>query len=125
MLALEKVTAFLATVDGARARMFYEGKLGFRVVSDDDFALALEIDSAGTMLRVQKVGSLQPHPFTSLGWQVTDIDRTGKDLAARGVVLERFEGLEQDRQGIWGAPSGARVAWFRDPDGNLLSVSQM
>jgi catechol 2,3-dioxygenase-like lactoylglutathione lyase family enzyme len=124
MLALEKVTAFLATIDGARARLFYEGKLGLRVISDDDFALALAVDSGGTMLRVQKVGSLQPHPFTSLGWQVTDIEATATDLVARGVVFERFEGLEQDRQGIWTAPSGARVAWFRDPDGNVLSVSR-
>lgn len=125
MLADEKVMTFVATADGARARLFYEGKLGLRVISDDDFALALEVDASGTMLRVQKVGSFQPHPFTSLGWQVADIDGTAKDLGGRGVVFERFEGLEQDREGIWKSPGGARVAWFKDPDGNVLSITQM
>jgi catechol 2,3-dioxygenase-like lactoylglutathione lyase family enzyme len=125
MLADAKMMAFVATTDGVRARLFYEGKLGLRVISDDDFALALEIDVSGTMLRVQKVGSFQPHPFTSLGWQVADIEATAENLGERGVSFERFAGLEQDSHGIWKAPSGARVAWFKDPDGNVLSITQV
>ena len=124
MLTNDKVMAFLATRDGARARVFYETTLGLPVVSDDDFALAL--DAGGTMLRVQKVGELAPHPFTALGWEVTDIAATIDTLHARGVVFARFPGLEQDDRGVWVSPSsGARIAWFKDPDGNVLSLTQM
>jgi len=124
MLANEKVVTFLATADAGRARRFYEGLLGLTVVSDDGFALAVAVDSAGTVLRIQKVESFRPHPFTALGWQVIDIEETVKELAGRGAVFERFEGLQQDAAGIWIAPSGTRVAWFKDPDGNTLSISQ-
>jgi catechol 2,3-dioxygenase-like lactoylglutathione lyase family enzyme len=120
---MQKLIAFLATTNGARARAFYEGILGLPVVSDDDFALALDAD--GTPLRIQKVGTLQPHPFTSLGWQVANVESAADRLADRGVRFERFEGLEQDARGIWTSPSGARIAWFKDPDGNVLSLAQM
>jgi catechol 2,3-dioxygenase-like lactoylglutathione lyase family enzyme len=124
MLTNDKVMAFLATRDGARARVFYETTLGLSVVSDDDFALAL--DAGGTMLRVQKVGELAPHPFTALGWEVTDIAATIDALRDRDVVFARFPGLEQDDRGVWVSPSsGARIAWFKDPDGNVLSLTQM
>jgi catechol 2,3-dioxygenase-like lactoylglutathione lyase family enzyme len=93
------------------------------VVSDDGFELALE--AAGTMVRIQKVDAFTPHPFTALGWEVPDIDRSVQELAAAGVAFERFPGLTQDDRGIWPAPGGARVAWFKDPDGNLLSLSQL
>jgi catechol 2,3-dioxygenase-like lactoylglutathione lyase family enzyme len=122
MLAGAAVTAFLATTDSARAFTFYCDKLGLRRVSDDDFALVL--DANGVELRLQKVAMFTPHPFTALGWRVEDIGGVVSLLAANGVTLERFDGLSQDGQGIWDAPSGARVAWFRDPDGNLLSVAQ-
>ncbi len=115
--------AFLATRDGGRARTFYETALGFRVLSDDDFALAL--DAGGTMLRIQKVGSFAPHPFTALGWEVADIARAVAELRGAGVAFERFAGLGQDEAGVWLAPSGARVAWFKDPDGNTLSLTQL
>ena len=124
MLARNKLMAFVATRDGARARAFYEGTLGLTVISDDDFALAL--DAGGTMLRVQKVGELAPHPFTALGWEVPDIAATIDTLGARGVVFARFPGLGQDDRGVWVSPSsGARIAWFKDPDGNTLSLTQM
>src|SRR5437016_2953843 len=106
MLGNHKVMAFLATRDGARARTFYETTLGLRVVSDDDFALALE--AGGIMLRVQKVQSFAPQPFTALGWEVPDIGAAVAALAARGVVFQRFEGMGQDERGIWRSPSGAR-----------------
>jgi catechol 2,3-dioxygenase-like lactoylglutathione lyase family enzyme len=115
--------AFLATTDGDRARDFYEGVLGFSVSSDDDFALAL--DANGTMLRVQKVERFAPHAFTALGWEVPDVAATVAALTKRGVRFERYAGLDQDKGGVWQSPSGARVAWFRDPDGNVLSLTQL
>lgn len=118
-----KLMAFLATTDGGRARAFYEGTLGLRVLSDDDFALAVE--AGGTMLRIQKVASFAPHPFTALGWEVPDIASAAARLERAGVSFERFPGLTQDGQGVWKSPSGARVAWFRDPDGNVLSLTQL
>jgi len=121
MLNEGKLIAFLATRDGARARAFYEATLGLRVLSDDDFALAL--DAGGTMLRVQKVPDFTPHPFTAAGWQVTDLDGVVARLSAAGIVFQRYPGLPQDGRGVWQAPGGARVAWFRDPDGNTLSLT--
>jgi catechol 2,3-dioxygenase-like lactoylglutathione lyase family enzyme len=123
MLMNGKVMAFLATRDGGRARAFYEKTLGLRVLSDDNFALA--VDTGGTMLRIQKVASFAAHPFTALGWEVPDIERSVGELGGAGVSFERFPGLGQDDRGIWRAPSGARVAWFKDPDGNLLSLTQL
>jgi len=124
MLTGQKLMAFVATRDGAKARAFYEGTLGLSVISDDDFALAL--DAGGTMLRVQKVRDFAPHPFTALGWEVADIAATVDALRARGVVFARFPGVEQDDRGVWVSPGGgARVAWFKDPDGNTLSLTQM
>jgi hypothetical protein len=66
---------------------------------------------------------VHPHPFTSLGWQVRGIRRVVTGLTKRGVVFERYSFMDQDDQGVWLAPSGTRVAWFKDPDGNLLSLS--
>jgi len=121
MLNQGKLMAFLATRDGDGARAFYETVLGLRVLSDDDFALAL--DAAGTMLRIQKVADFTPHPFTAVGWQVADLDAVVERLSAAGITTERYPGLQQDGRGIWQAPSGARIAWFRDPDGNTLSLT--
>jgi catechol 2,3-dioxygenase-like lactoylglutathione lyase family enzyme len=118
-----RLMAFLATGDGVRARAFYEAMLGLRVLSDDDFALAL--DAGGTMLRIQKVASFTPHPFTALGWEVPDVTAAVAQLGAKGVAFQRFPGLDQDDLGIWHAPSGAHVAWFKDPDGNTLSLTEL
>ena len=114
--------AFGAITDSARAREFYVGTLGLTVRYEDDFALVL--DARGVELRLQKVGTLTPAGFTSLGWQVRDVDAVVTALEAQGVSMERFPWFAQDAHGVWQAPSGARVAWFRDPDGNLLSVAQ-
>jgi catechol 2,3-dioxygenase-like lactoylglutathione lyase family enzyme len=123
MVPKAKLMAFLATCDGVRARAFYEGTLGLTVLSDDDFALALE--ASGVMVRVQKVEAFAPHPFTALGWEVPDIASAVDRLATAGVVFERYPGLGQDARGVWRSPSGARVAWFKDPDGNTLSLTQL
>jgi catechol 2,3-dioxygenase-like lactoylglutathione lyase family enzyme len=122
MLAKARVTAFLATTQGPRAAAFYGETLELRRVSEDEFALVFDLH--GVELRLQKVGQLKPQPFTVLGWQVRGLRAAITALAARGVAFERFPGLAQDAQGIWAAPSGAQVAWFRDPDGNLLSVAE-
>jgi hypothetical protein len=77
------------------------------------------------MLRIQKVGAFSPHPFTALGWEVTDIASTVKQLRDRGVSFETFSGMNQDALGVWRSPSGAGVAWFKDPDGNTLSLTEL
>lgn len=122
MLTSHDLIAFVATVRPDDAKAFYGGVLGLRLVEDSPFALVF--DAAGTMLRVQKVRELAPAPHTALGWRVADIRSEVEALAARGVTFERYPGLAQDGLGIWTSPAGGRIAWFRDPDGNVLSLTQ-
>lgn len=122
MLSTANIIAFVATRDAARARAFYESALGLRLVSQDPFALVF--DAHGTMLRVTKVDELSLAPYTVLGWDVSDIRSTIQALQARGVAFQRYDGVPQDDLGIWTSPSGAQVAWFHDPDGNTLSLTQ-
>jgi catechol 2,3-dioxygenase-like lactoylglutathione lyase family enzyme len=118
------VIAFIATRDAERARAFYRDILGLDLVLDQ-LPVALVFDACGTMLRVTPVKELHPAPYTVLGWQVQDIGAAAKTMVEAGVHFERYPGLEQDELGIWTAPGGAaRVAWFKDPDGNTLSISQ-
>ena len=121
MLGSRPIIGFVATKDFDRSQAFYGGALGLRFIANDGFALVFE--SAGTMIRVVKVGVFVPAPYTILGWQVDAMQDAVTGLTERGVVFERYPGLEQDKLGIWTAPGGAQVAWFKDPDGNLLSVS--
>jgi catechol 2,3-dioxygenase-like lactoylglutathione lyase family enzyme len=116
------MVGFITTTDPRRARSFYEGLLGFRFVSQDDFALVVETER--NRIRIAPVPSVSPAPHTVLGWEVEAIGQTVRALAGRGVRFERYPGLTQDADGIWAAPGGARVAWFRDPDGNVLSISE-
>lgn len=118
-----EMVGFAVTTDAARARAFYEGKLGFRVLSDDRLALVLDAD--GRMLRIQKMKEHEPRPYTVLGWNVSDLPAAIARLAAAGVSCERFPGLPLDERGIMDFPDGTRLAWFKDPDGNVLSVAQM
>jgi catechol 2,3-dioxygenase-like lactoylglutathione lyase family enzyme len=122
MLGASKIVAFAATVDSARSRSFYERVLGLRFISEDEFAVVYDVQ--GVELRIQKVRALVPQPHTQLGWSVSSIEDVVQTLQARGVWFERYSLLEQDSQGIWTSPSGARIAWLRDPDGNVLSVTQ-
>jgi len=123
MLGSTNIVAFVPTADAARARAFYEGVLGLRFVKDDGFAIVL--DANGIMIRVAKVGKdFAPAQFTILGWQVSDIENMVRGLQAKGVHFEIFGFFKQDELGIWTAPTGDKVAWFKDPDGNVLSVSQ-
>jgi catechol 2,3-dioxygenase-like lactoylglutathione lyase family enzyme len=123
VLSNHDIVAFVATADAGRARDFYERVLGLHFVEHSPFALVF--DANGTMLRIQKVPELKPAPYTVLGWSVPDIRTAIGTLTSRGVRLERLEGMPQDDLGVWTAPSGASVAWFKDPDGNMLSLTQV
>jgi predicted enzyme related to lactoylglutathione lyase len=122
MLKSQPIIAFVATTNPARAKKFYAKTLGLRLVSEDPFALAF--DAGGTMLRVATVPNLQPAGYTVLGWTVQDIGQAITKLRKRGVRFHRYKGMGQDARGIWTSPSGARIAWFGDPDGNTLSLTQ-
>ncbi len=122
MLATANLVAFAATRDFERAKAFYGGVLGLPLVSEDPFALVF--DANGTMLRITKVGEVSAAPYTVLGWSVKDVAVTVRDLTEVGVHFERFPGMPQDELGTWTSPGGSRVAWFKDPDGNLLSVRE-
>lgn len=118
-----KAIAFLATSDPAASRRFFEEILNLDFQEDSPFALVF--DAGGVMLRIQKVEQVTVVPYTALGFEVADIDVAVQALQQRGVQFEQFAGMEQDELGIWTTPDGARIAWFRDPDNNLLSYSQM
>jgi predicted enzyme related to lactoylglutathione lyase len=123
MLDNEILKAFVPTLKPAEAKVFYQDVLGLTLLSEDNYAL--EFDSNGVLLRVITVPDLKPHAFTSLGWNVHDIAATIHKLNGKGVFCEKYDFMEQDDLGVWTSPSGAKVAWFRDPDGNVLSLSQI
>lgn len=122
-LAKYKLIAFVTIVDVERAKGFYRDTLGLRLISEEP-PFALVFDANGIMVRLGMAKKLPEAHGTVLGWQVADIDVAARELSDSGVQFERFEGLSQDDMGIWASPTGARVAWFRDPDGNILSISE-
>jgi catechol 2,3-dioxygenase-like lactoylglutathione lyase family enzyme len=122
MLASSKVIGFVPTKDSTKARSFYEDKLGFQFVSDDMFALVMR--AGETMIRIAKAKDFTPAPFTVLGWEVFNIEEMAAWLQKRGVAFEKYPWVLDKELGIWAAPSGDKVAWFKDPDGNVLSISQ-
>lgn len=122
MLAESEIMCFLATTNAERAWEFYENTLGLKFLEELPFAIVF--DANGTMLRIQKTESHTPLKTTSLGWKVTDIHEEIRALNAKGVRFERYARLPQDAAGVWTSPDGARVAWFKDPDGNVLSMTQ-
>jgi catechol 2,3-dioxygenase-like lactoylglutathione lyase family enzyme len=117
------IIGFITIVDVARAKEFYRDTLGLRLVSEEP-PYALVFDANGIMLRLGMGKERPPVPGTVLGWQVPDATAAVKDLEQAGVKFERYDFLKQDAQGIWTSPTGARVAWFKDPDGNVLSISE-
>lgn len=124
ILGTANVVAFIPVTDTAKARVFYEEILGLRLIHDEK-PFALVFDGNGTMLRVTPVRDHVPAPFTILGWDVETIETTVEQLTAAGVEFLRFPGLNDDGpRPIWNAPSGARIAWFHDPDKNVLSLTQ-
>jgi catechol 2,3-dioxygenase-like lactoylglutathione lyase family enzyme len=123
-LATLNPISFIPTNKPEAARVFYEQTLGLTFVSEDQFALVFRVGPTQTMLlRIVRSGEFTPAPFTIFGWEVTDIYATVAELTAKGVEFSRFSFLEQDEAGIWNAPGGPKVAWFKDPDGNTLSLS--
>jgi len=125
MLGSMEIIAFVPTRNRQKARPYYEKTLGLSFVSDDQFALVF--DANGITVRVVDVSTVpdfEPAPFTILGWSVGDISKTVKGLGKKGVKFERYAGMQQDQIGVWTSPSGAKVAWFKDPDGNVLSVTE-
>ena len=122
MLGSSELVAFVATTDLDRARAFYGGVLGLAVVEESPFACVF--DAHGTRLRVTPVAEIVTAPYTVLGWAVADIAATVRALGRAGVRFERFAGMDQDDLGVWTSPGGAKVAWFPDPDGNVLSLTQ-
>ena len=121
MLSNQRIKAFVSTVQPSVAREFYEKKLRLNLLSQDKYGIEFEANEAH--IRLSVVEKLTPQPFTVLGWDTDDIVSAINDLSANGIIFERYNFIEQDENGIWTAPGGTRVAWFKDPDGNLLSVS--
>ena len=124
MRTLGKMVGFIPTRDGDAARVFYEKKVGLRFISDDQFAVVFQ--SGENIIRIARTGSFTPAPYTILGWQSTNIEQDVREMSARGVTFERYDYMgPQDELGIWTAPGGAKIAWFKDPDGNTLSIAQV
>jgi catechol 2,3-dioxygenase-like lactoylglutathione lyase family enzyme len=122
MLASSKMIGFVPTKDSKIARDFYEGKLGFQFISDDSFALVMK--AGDSIIRIAKAKDFTPAPYTVLGWEVQKIETIVAWLKQRGVTLEKYPFVQDQELGIWTTPSGDKVAWFKDPSGNVLSLSQ-
>ena len=122
MLEASEVIAFAASADLRRARDFYEQVLDLRVIEQNDFACVF--DANGTMLRVTAVAEVARPGYTVLGWRVADIAATVHGLTERGVVFLRYDGMDQDENGVWTTPGGDKIAWFTDPGGEVLSLTQ-
>lgn len=123
MLADKELKAFVPTVKPAEAKKFYKDILGLTLLSEDNYAL--EFNANGTLLRVTIVPELTPYPFTVLGWNVEDISSVIKSLNMKDVICEKYGFLQQDSLGIWTSPNNSKVAWFKDPDGNVLSLTEL
>jgi catechol 2,3-dioxygenase-like lactoylglutathione lyase family enzyme len=113
--------AFIPVRDLSEARFFYADVLGLSVSEESPFAVVL--DAGGTMLPLAQVDGLAPQPFTIAGWQVPDMETSIDSLTSRGVAFVSYEGMDQDERGKWSTPAGEQVAWFKDPDGNTLSLT--
>jgi catechol 2,3-dioxygenase-like lactoylglutathione lyase family enzyme len=122
VLGSSDLVAFVGTANPVHAKHFYGEVLGLPLESESPFALVFT--TPGAALRVTVVERVAPAPYTVLGWGVEDIASAIAELSDQGVKFARFDGVEQDELGIWKSPSGAKVAWFKDPDGNLLSITQ-
>lgn len=122
MLISGKLIGFLCTKDYDRARAFFEGKLGFQFVSVDQYGLVMR--AGGNMIRIGKVAEFTPAQGTVLGWEVKNIEAVVTWLKERGVIFEKYPFVQDQELGVWTAPTGDKVAWFKDPDGNVLGVSQ-
>ena len=123
MLSDKKLKAFIPTINPGKSKEFYQNVMGLTLLSEDGHGL--EFDSNGTVLRITVVESFTPHPFTVLGWDVDNLKSSITELTDKGVLFEKYDFFIQDALGIWTSPGGTKVAWFKDPDGNLLSLTQL
>ncbi|MGZ3872924.1 MAG: VOC family protein [Mucilaginibacter sp.] len=124
MLIDKKVKAFVITSNAGAAKKFYGEVLGFKLLSEDDYGLEFEMN--GSLLRVSVTAAEHavPQKHTVLGWCVPDINETVESLTGKGITFERYEFLQQEDNGVWEAPGGTKIAWFKDPNCNVLSVDQ-
>ena len=122
MLASATITALVGTMKPEAAKAFYQDVLGLKFINDDTYAMVFEGKNA--RVRVSRVPAMAPAQYAVLAFTVDDIDKAVDGLTAKGVVFARFGFFVQDAKGIWTAPDGTKVAWFHDPDLNLLSVVQ-
>ncbi|HEY1423202.1 MAG TPA: VOC family protein [Candidatus Acidoferrum sp.] len=122
MLSAGKMVGFVLTKDYERAREFYVEKLGCAFVSHDQFALVVR--AGENMIRIVRMPDFVPLQSTVLGWEVGDVEAIADWLTGRGVAFEKYPFVQDKERGIWTTPGGDKVAWFKDPDGNVLSVSQ-
>jgi catechol 2,3-dioxygenase-like lactoylglutathione lyase family enzyme len=122
-LGRHSVVVFVPIRNADQARSFYRDLLGLTLVQDElPFALVFKVQDVN--LRLAMVGDFTPAPWTVLGWEVPDVHAAVKRLESSGLRFERYERMQQDKDGVWNAPSGAKVAWFKDPDGNVLSLTE-
>jgi catechol 2,3-dioxygenase-like lactoylglutathione lyase family enzyme len=121
MLTSGKLVGFVPTTDYEKARAFYEGKLRFEFVSQDQYALVVK--AGEQKIRIAKVPNFKPLQGTILGWEVENIEAAAQWLQDRGVPLEKYPFVQDQVLGIWTTPNGDKVAWFKDPDGNVLSIA--
>ena len=124
MLRDRQLVAFALITDASRAKDFYCGVLGLPLQSEDGYAVV--VDAGGTPLRLAIVEQVPEPTGTNIGWLVEVVNASARELAAKGITFERFPGMDQDADGVWKpTPDSGGVAWFRDPDGNRLSLSQI
>jgi len=123
MLNNANIKAFVPTTKPDEAKVFYKDILGLKLLSEDGYAL--EFEANGILVRISIVPELKPHAFTILGWNVPDISSTIKSLNEKGVECKKYDFMEQGSLGIWTSPNGSKVAWFNDPDGNVLSLTEI
>ncbi len=122
MLASAAITALVGTIKPDAAKAFYQDALGLKFIADDTYAMIFEAKNA--RVRVSRVPAVAPAQYAVLAFTVDDIEKMVDGLTAKGVVFARYPFFVQDAKGIWSAPDGTKVAWFHDPDLNLLSVVQ-
>jgi len=122
MLSDKALKAFVPTTNPKLAKAFYGDLLGLTLLSEDNYAL--EFDAKGTLLRVTIVQEFKPQSFTILGWNVSNINEVIHELNKKGIECNKYDFLEQDNSGVWISPGGSKVAWFKDPDGNVLSLTE-
>lgn len=124
-LATSLPIAFIPTQEPEAARKFYEQTVGLKFVTDNDFAIVFRVGpEPQAMLRIVRARGFSPALYTIFGWEVENVEQSVDELLGKGIQFLRYGHFEQDARNIWNAPDGSRIAWFQDPDGNTLSISE-